>query len=97
MRLFVPVFLLLIPAEAVAQTTTTDPSVARILPNSSIIQATQTATQSSRTTTLASGSRKKDAPVSRNEAYNVSRAAEGRVGVRVGNDVSFSVSRPVGQ
>lgn len=30
--------------------------------------------------------------VSKNEAYNVARASEGRVGVRLGNDMSFRVT-----
>lgn len=30
--------------------------------------------------------------LSKNEAYNIGRAAEGRVGVRLGNDVSFRIT-----
>jgi len=36
---------------------------------------------------------KNDNPIlSKNEAYNLGRAAEGRVGVRLGNDVSYRIT-----
>lgn len=82
---------LLFSAAAPAQTTSNDPQVSRILPNTATISSTLEATTPNRSTTLAGGVRKGDAQVSRNEAYNLSRAASGRLGVRLGNDMSFRV------
>jgi hypothetical protein len=93
MRAIILAICLLIPTTASAQVTSTDPRVARIEPNADTITATQKATSQVSTTTLAGGTRRRDALMSKNEAYNISRAAEGRVGVRLGNDMSFRIGK----
>lgn len=43
--------------------------------------------------TLTAGRNGRNRLPSKNEAYNIARAAEGRVGIRLGNDLSFRISK----
>jgi hypothetical protein len=70
-----------------------DPSLSRATPNTEAIISTLRAVQADRPSTLASGVKKQDALVSKNEGYNLGRAASGRVGIRVGNDMSFPIGK----
>jgi hypothetical protein len=91
MRWAVAPLILLTPAAASAQTTSTDPGQSRVEVNSEAVERTLESTSRERSSTLAGGTRK--AQMSKNEAYNLGRAASGRLGVRVGNDMSFPVGK----
>lgn len=84
---------LLLPATAFAQTESTDPATARVQPNTEALETTLRTTVRERTTTLAGGTRRGEARISENEAYNLDRAASGRLGVRLGNDMSFRIGK----
>jgi hypothetical protein len=88
MRLFV-MTLLLFSTIASAQTVDSEqqaPSPAASTTPPSPLEATP----DNRTTPLASS--RENRIVSKNEAYNLGRANEGRVGIRLGNDMSYRVT-----
>lgn len=84
---------LMLPSAALAQTQSTDPAVSRQQVNSDAVETALETTATQRPTTLAGGTRRGDAQISKNEAYNLGRAASGRVGIRLGNDMSFPIGK----
>lgn len=70
-----------------------NPSLSRASANTDAIVTTVRAVEADRPATLASGVKKKDGLISKNESYNLSRAISGRVGIRVGNDMSFQLGK----
>ncbi len=92
MRWMIFICLAWLPAVGV-QAQATDPTLARVMPNVDALETTLKTLEANRPTTLANGTKKTSGPISKNEAYNISRAASGRVGVRLGNDLSFPVGK----
>jgi hypothetical protein len=92
MRLFA-IPLLMAAAPAIGQTESVDPATSRAQVNSEALAVVQGTTATQRATTLAGGTRRGDARISQNEAYNLSRASSGRLGVRLGNDMSFPIGK----
>lgn len=80
-----------IAASATAQTQPSSPQAARQTTDAAAAAATDTTGPNDHAVPLAAGRRGEQRVVSKNEAYNLGRAAEGRVGVRLGDDMSFRV------
>jgi hypothetical protein len=100
MRALLPAALLLLSAPLGAQERptnsspvvdpgTVDPQAARVQSDAAAVTLDEDVAASDRAAPLASRVRGARI-VSRNEAYNQQRAAEGRVGVRLGDDMSFT-------
>lgn len=90
MRLCLVLAALLVPALASAQRQPVDPQAARQAAEAGAVMDAPGGTED-RVIPLAAG-RQSQRISSRNEAYNRARAAEGRLGMRLGNDMSFRVS-----
>lgn len=82
--------LLALPGAAVAQTTVSAPEQTRQVATAPGVTLDEAALDDGRSAPPAT-STTRSAPMSKNEAYNRVRAAAGRVGVRLGNDMSFRV------
>lgn len=83
---------IMLPSAALAQVQAIDPQAARQATDAAATTAEDIdAVQEDRTAPLAAGLDSR--VLSKNEAYNIQRAAEGRVGVRLGDDMSFRVPR----
>jgi len=86
-------------APAVAQTDTPAPGVARqsgevVESASSALGVAMRSLDDAPTAPAAKG--RNNRILSENESYNLGRAAEGRVGLRVGSDMSFRVEKRAG-
>lgn len=92
MRLVVMLALVVVPAGAFAQSRTPVPAPGTQSDDAAPITAPD-ASPDQEAAPLAAGRKSEGARIlSKNEAYNQARAAEGRVGVRLGNDMSFRVT-----
>lgn len=84
--------LLLIPTEAGAQTQSSAAPASSLAPRPSTLTPLEPVDTSPKSNApplaAADGSR----IISKNEAYNLGRATEGRLGVRLGNDMSYRVT-----
>jgi hypothetical protein len=85
-----------VPGETIAQTTTPDPQAAR--ENGTIVESASSAESTllrslDATPTAPAAKGRNNRVLSENEAYNLGRAAEGRVGLRLGSDMSFRVEK----
>ncbi|MES3154820.1 hypothetical protein [Sphingomonas faeni] len=78
---------------AIAQTEAVNPQAARKAEDAaSMTPQTEAVSPDDRAAPPAASLNGQDRILSKNEAYNRARAAEGRVGVRLGNDMSFRIS-----
>jgi hypothetical protein len=90
MRFCLLLVAMLVPALASAQRQPIDPQAARQAAEAGAALEASGETED-RVVPLAA-SRQSQRISSRNEAYNRARAAEGRLGARLGNDMSFRIS-----
>ncbi|MBD8621105.1 hypothetical protein IFT67_19525 [Sphingomonas sp. CFBP 13728] len=82
--------LLALPGVSVAQTTVGAPERTRQEATAPGVTLDEAALDDGRSGPPAT-STTRSAPMSKNEAYNRARAAKGRMGVRLGNDMSYRV------
>lgn len=101
MRLIVALaaFIAAFPTAAMAQTETPVPAAARqngevVGSASSALDVAMRSLDEAPAAPAAKG--RNNRILSENEGYNLGRAAEGRVGLRVGNDMSFRVEKRAG-
>ena len=84
--------LVLVPTMAGAQAQTGAAPASPLKPRAQTtapLEAAETAPDGNSTLPLAAG---KERILSKNEAYNQARAADGRLGVRLGNDMSYRIT-----
>ena len=89
----------ILPTAAMAQTKTPVPAAARqngevVASASSALDVAMRSLDEAPAAPAAKG--RNNRVLSQNEGYNLGRAAEGRVGLRVGNDMSFRVEKRAG-